>query len=368
MDQFDTGEQSAEALGFAEVLKDCLVHGVLVIDSRHRIVALNEEAGKLIGLDTSSLQGRGEEVLPEPFKELIHDTFTTQTTVAARKVTVSSQASPPRALRISSTFCPGLGGALSQAIILVHDLAAEHKLGGNMQRLDRLASIGTVSASMAHEIKNALVAVNTFVEDLLLRNKDSELAGLVTRELRRIDSIVSQMLKFAGPSKPTFSPSSLHRILDQSLRLVQPQLEAKQIRLRRSFTAPWDRLEGDDYQLEQAFVNLFMNAVAAMDPQGQLSVSTALASPDPTENLPADDTAPEPLLDVTIQDTGAGIAPENLSRLFEPFFTTKPHGTGLGLAITRRIVLEHRGKISVSSELKKGTTFQLLFPLLPARS
>jgi two-component system NtrC family sensor kinase len=229
-----------------------------------------------------------------------------------------------------------------------------------MQRLDRLASIGTLSASMAHEIKNALVAVNTFVQDLILRNKDAELAGLVSRELRRIDSIINQMLKFAGPAKPTFARISVHRILDQSLRLIQPQLERKQIRLRRSLAARHDKVEADHYQLEQAFLNLFLNAVAAMESQGELSVLTELVHQPPAP--PA--TGPsESLLQVSIGDTGVGIPSDDLPRLFEPFFTTRSQGTGLGLAITRRILLEHRARITVESELKKGTVFRILFPL-----
>ena len=142
---------------------------------------------------------------------------------------------------------------------------------------------------------------------------------------------------------------------------MQPQLEGKAIALSRSFQAAPDRLNGDDYQLQQAFVNLFLNALEAMGPNGTLSVATETISADarPARRGASADRAQ---LRVAVKDNGAGIPPENLARLFEPFFTTKPDGTGLGLPITRRIILEHRGTITVESQPGQGTAFQVLLP------
>jgi signal transduction histidine kinase len=242
-------------------------------------------------------------------------------------------------------------------VVMLNNLAPLGQIEQNLRRLDRLASIGIVSASMAHEIKNALVSVKTFVDLLLDRNRDSELTETVQREMQRIESIVRQMLRFAGPARPTFSPVRLHDVLDHSLRMVQRQLENKLISLNRSFRAAPDSVHGDDYQLEQAFVNLLLNAVEAMGPNGSLRVATELVAPPvfPKSNS-------SPLVRVTISDTGVGVAPENMIRLFEPFFTTKHDGTGLGLPITQRIVNEHHGDITVHSEPNKGTTFNILLP------
>jgi two-component system sensor histidine kinase HydH len=243
--------------------------------------------------------------------------------------------------------------------LVLRDLSSAKRFEHDMQRLERLATIGTLSASMAHEIKNALVAGKTFIELLVEKNQDAELAGIVRREMGRIDSIVSQMLKFAGPAKPSFTAIRLHEILEHSLRLVQTQMEGKSITLNRSFHAVPDLAKGDDYQLQQAFVNLFLNALEAMAPKGMLTVATetVFAAMTATSQNP-----PEATLRVTIKDTGAGIAPENLARLFEPFFTTKPSGTGLGLPITRRIIQEHGGAITVESLPHKGTTFSVVLP------
>jgi two-component system, NtrC family, sensor histidine kinase AtoS len=362
MEQSETSEPSAEALDFAKVVRNCLSCAVLAVDSRGLICGFSPEAERMTNLRATEVVGQAIQVLPTPLKELIDETFAANSAILDREITSTADDGVSLTLRASSTPCTGPGCQPVGVVVVMNEMAAAHQLGLNMQRLDRLASIGTLSASMAHEIKNALVAINTFIEDLIQRNKDSELAGLVHRELRRIDSIVSQMLKFAGPAKPTFARLSVHRVLDQSLRLIQPQIEAKQIRLRRSFGARPEIGGGDDYQLEQAFLNVLLNGIAAMEPHGQLSVSTErIDATAPNERSGAEPS--EPLVQVTITDTGEGIPAEHLVRLFEPFFTTKPHGTGLGLAITRRIILEHHGTISVESEVGKGTTFRIALPL-----
>jgi signal transduction histidine kinase len=248
-------------------------------------------------------------------------------------------------------------GRQTEVVVVVHDLSPLLLIEQNLRRLDRLASIGTFSASMAHEIKNALVAVKTFVELLTDSNRDSELAATVQRELQRIESIVRQVLKFAVPARPAFSPVRVHDVLEHSLRMVQKQIEGKLISLNRSFRAAPDYINGDDRQLEQAFVNLLLNAVESMGPNGSLHVTTELVSPQTSPKA-----MPSPHVRVTISDTGVGVTPEGMRRLFEPFFTTKEDGTGLGLPITQRIVKEHHGDISVQSEPNKGTTFNILLP------
>jgi signal transduction histidine kinase len=241
----------------------------------------------------------------------------------------------------------------------LNDLTSFRNLQHHTQHLERLASIGTLSAGLAHEVKNALVAVKTFVGMLIAQNKDAELAGIVNHEIGRIDSLVSQMLRFAGPGKPTLSTVHLHEVLEHSVRLIEPHLSGSQIELHKSFAAARDLVTGDSYQLEQAFLNLLFNAVEAMASGGKLSITTELVTP-PGADAPA---ASQPThLAVKIKNSGSGIPAEHLGRLFDPFFTTKTYGTGLGLSITRRIVQEHRGTISVESIPNEGATFTILLP------
>lgn len=362
IDRAGKAEESEQAPNFSEVLSDCLASGLVAVDGHNKIVAFNPRAELLTGLKADQVLHHSMDVLPAPLQEAIQETLRNGEPVLERQIILPIGDRGESTVRVSTALNRPANENTSGVFVVLNDLTSARRLEQSMRRLDRLASIGTLSASMAHEIKNALVAVRTFVDLLLQKNQDAELVDIVSREIRRIDSIVSQMLRFAGPAKPTFGHVHVHEILDQSLRLVQHQIEGRKISLSRSFAASPDLIKGDAYQLEQAFINLFFNALEAMGPSGELSVVSEIVSASlSSKDGPAGQN--QPLLRVAIRDTGVGIAPENLGRLFEPFFTTKPNGTGLGLSITRRIIQEHGGVINVESELNKGTTFTILLPL-----
>ena len=217
----------------------------------------------------------------------------------------------------------------------------------NLQRLDRLANLGLFSASIAHEIKNGLVAINTFCEVLLEKDENREMADVVRRELKRIDGLTTQMMRLASPKPPALAPVNAHSLLDLSLRLLEHQMNTRMITLRREYRAAPEMVHGDESRLQQAFMNLLLNAVEAMGHGGELTVATE-AAPGKVK--------------ISIRDTGAGISTENFAHLFETFFTTKKHGTGLGLSITRRVVEEHNGEIEVESEVGRGSTFIITLP------
>jgi len=223
-----------------------------------------------------------------------------------------------------------------------------------MQRLDRLANLGMLSAGMAHEIKNGMVAIQTFVDLLLEKNQDAELGEVVRHELKRINAIATQMLRIAAPNQAAFQTVRVHEVLDHSLRLLQPQISVKLISLKKHYYSDADAVHGDDAQLQQVFMNLLLNAVESMGLNGTLTVITKTTDGENGARV----------LNIQIEDTGVGIKPENLEHLFVPFFTTKRNGTGLGLAISHRIVLEHRGTISVRSEPGKCSVFSLSLPML----
>lgn len=222
----------------------------------------------------------------------------------------------------------------------------------NLQRLDRLANLGTLSAGIAHEIKNALVPIKTFIELMLRKSDDRELAAAVERELKRIDSMIIQMLRFAAPRPAAFAPVKVHDVLDVSLRLLQHQIAGKKISVTRHYRAAPATVPGDEAQLQQVVMNLLLNALEAMELNGALTIATEIAKEEARARF----------LKIVIQDTGAGIGRENLNRVFEPFFTTKKNGTGLGLAISQRLVWEHRGKIEAQSEIGKGSVFTVSLP------
>ena len=349
-----------EGLSFAKVLHDCLASGVVFIDGKKKVASLNDQARKILGLSPDQASLPQLATLPGALRAMARATLGSGQSPADRQVTI--RVGNRDTVIFHASAVPLQAGRKSSGVVLVlHDLTPARQVEQHIQQLDRLASIGTLAAGMAHEIKNALVAGKTFVDLLLERHQDAELVEVVRREMGRIDAIVSRMRSFAGSTRAAFTEVHLHETLEHSLRLVQPQMEAKLVSVNRSFRASPDVLNGDDYQLQQGFVNLFLNALEAMGPNGTLSVTTDIL-PSGAVSMKSPKAAGLAHIQLTIADNGIGIAPENMERLFEAFFTTKPNGTGLGLLITRRIIQEHRGTITVQSEPDKGTTFRILLP------
>jgi signal transduction histidine kinase len=326
-----------------------------------KVSLMTSEAAQILGLTGKQALETSVDLLPPPLKDIIEEVTHSGKPISKRQldVTISGR----RHFHLCVSVLPLRHGTEHAGLIVtLNDLTPARRLNQMLSRLDRLADLGTLSASMAHEIRNALVAGKTFVDLLVEKNKDDELTEVVQREVARIDMIVRGMLTFAGSSRASFRKLRLHDVLTNSLNLIQPQLNNRPITLEKAFEAAPDLLNGNEHELQQAFVNLFLNSVEAMSSAGTLTVRTDVVSArelaDEASEIPGN------AIRVRVQDTGSGIAPGELQRLFEPFFTTKDNGTGLGLAITKRIIQEHRGEIVVESVPGEGTTFSILLPAL----
>lgn len=351
-----------EGPGIASMLRDYLACGIMVVDARGKVVGLTPEARDALGLNTGPVRPLSLADLPKPIQSIIHDGAAGDA-IAEREMVVPGPEHERVHLAVSTLpHTPGKPGGVT---VVIRNLAPIRQLEFEMRRLDRLANIGTLSAGLAHEIRNALVAMRTFVDLLLEKNRDAELAEIVRRELGRVDSIVGQMLKFAGPAQPAFAPVRLHEVLEHALRMVHHRIESKLISFRREFRATPDAMTGDVRQLEQAFVNLFLNAIEAIGANGSLTVSTQLIPREPDGELHEGPSAGQDLR-VIIADSGVGISRQNIGRIFEPFFTTKKNGTGLGLPVAVRIIQEHHGSIQVESVTDQGTTVTVLLPVSQA--
>ncbi len=344
-----------QGVSFEDLLQTSYACGVVSIDAGGVVNFVSPEAEKILRLAGTN-KSRLTTKLPASLQALVQETQTSGLAITDRKIVLEPEWGPSPA--ISVTVMPAATRE-KKLIVLLKDFSPGKKLEQSLRRLDRLASAGTLSAGMAHEIRNALVAIKTFVDLLLEKNKEDELAEIVSHEMDRMVAMVSQILKFTVPTHPAFAPISVHKILDRCLLLAQHRVEGRQVTFERKLQAEKDVLEGDSYQLEQAFVNLLLNGVEAINGVGTLTVTTELIGP-PDGQLRGGES--RRWMRTRVSDTGAGITAENMERLFEPFFTTKQNGTGLGLAVTRRIIEEHHGTIQVESHAGKGTTFTVLLP------
>jgi two-component system NtrC family sensor kinase len=221
---------------------------------------------------------------------------------------------------------------------------------------ERLAHIGQLAAGVAHEINNPLQGIVTYSHLLLERaNTDDSCRESLTKIVKQADrcrGIIRGLLDFARQRKPDKRMSSVNRVLEECVALVDNQALFLNIRIVKQLSPELPRVLMDPSQIQQIFMNMIINAAEAMNGVGTLTLTT--------RQVP-DDNAVE----VQFSDTGHGIREEDLERIFDPFFTTKEvgHGTGLGLAISYGIIQEHKGTISVESQIGQGTTFFIRLPV-----
>ncbi|HMP90104.1 MAG TPA: ATP-binding protein [Kiritimatiellia bacterium] len=350
---------------YNDILLDRLVGGVIAVNADKCVTVFNREAQRLTGLDQQDVLGAGSSILPEILRKSLDLAFSNGGSRDVDAVLEGNRKSVP--IRYGSTLFHSHTGNVLGALVVFTDQTELKKLEQQIRRTDRLASLGTLAAGMAHEIKNPLVSMKTFTQLLPERYEDSDFRDTFSRllgdEVNRIDRIVNQLLRFARPTKPSLSPVSLHAIIDNTLNLVKQQLRQNNISLVREYGASVDRILGDNDMLIQALLNFFLNAIDAMTDQGELKVVTCIVKK-PTQQY---DLWGQPvttsLLRLTISDNGKGIDKEDMLHVFDPFFTTKATGTGLGLSVSHGIIHEHHGVIDVESELGNGTSFHIVFPL-----
>jgi signal transduction histidine kinase len=229
------------------------------------------------------------------------------------------------------------------------------RLETEVQRADRLASIGQLAAGVAHELNNPLTAVLTYGH--LLRRKinkeDPAQKSLdaIIQAGERCREIVRDLLDFARERRPAKTATNPNDVLKHVLDMIGNQLQIRKVRSTTSLLRELPHVWADPHELEQVFINICINALAAMEEGGTLAVAS---THDPSNDA----------VRITFEDTGAGIKPENLKRIFDPFFTTREvgQGTGLGLAVSQRIIDDHQGTITVESRPGEGTTFTITLP------
>ena len=353
---------------YNETLLENLTTGVIAAGADERVTVFNNEAGQITGLNPREIIDHALDRLPEGLRAMLRETLRTGDRQENGEL-ILPLGDHNAVVRASSSIFHGQQGEMLGALVVLTDITALKRLELQIRRSDRLASLGTLSAGMAHEIKNPLVSIKTFAQLLPERYQDSDFrdtfSNLIGHEIDRIDSLVNQLLRFARPAKPVLKPMHVHEVLEKSLRLVGHRLYQKEIKLTRCWEADVDTIRADADQLEQVFLNFFLNAMDAMKHGGELSVGTEIrAASEWVAAISGTNGDSHEVLRVTVRDDGEGIRSEDIPHVFDPFFTTKDYGTGLGLSVVHGIIQEHGGQIEVESELKKGTSFHILLPLV----
>ncbi|MDD5382519.1 MAG: ATP-binding protein [Candidatus Margulisbacteria bacterium] len=240
----------------------------------------------------------------------------------------------------------------------IDDLSEENRqLFRSLLQADKLAALGTLSAGIAHEIKNPLASIKGLTQVLEENLGDPEFIRkyqeIVPRQIDRLNSLVEKMMRLGQPQELVMQTVDLKSVIEDVLKLLENQLREKKILVELK-AEPLPELRGDAGQLSQVFTNFFLNAIQAMLDGGRLSVGMKV------EEMGR--------VCIEVSDNGAGIEADKLDKIFDPFFTTKNDGSGLGLAVVYRIIKEHNGDVQVESKPGKGTKFTVWLPIRPKRS
>jgi len=227
------------------------------------------------------------------------------------------------------------------------------EMESTLAQQEKMASLGVLSSGVAHEINNPLGVILGYAGYLegKMDPADPNFRYIqdIRKESKRCKVIVQDLLSYARTPPPALEETDLNALLEQIVDFAANHMDLHHVSLARDFAPELPRVRVDPDQMRQVAINLILNAGAAMEAGGTITVGTAVSEGG--------------FVDIAVRDEGAGIAPENLEKIFEPFFTTKARGTGLGLAITKRIVEQHHGRIMVESEIGKGTTVTVRLPI-----
>ena len=337
--------------------------GIVTINEDHIILSYNQGAEKIFGFARDEVIGRDLSILiPPPHKEKHRDYVrrymaTRDAHVIGKHVQLKAQRKNGEEFPISISFSVAdIGGNLYFTGI-VRDISEYVELEEKVRQNERLAAIGNTVSQIVHEIKNPLMIIGGFAKQLLktqtLDSKGSQKLTIITEEVSRMESLMSEMRDFSRPQNLKREPGRIETLVQEVIHYYVDIFKEKGIELVLLPVKPLPAYNLDYQQLKQVLINLIKNASEAMPQGGSITVSVDRRPPD---------------LIITVADTGEGMPPDVAENIFTPYFTTKSKGSGLGLAISRNIIRAHNGDIKVESQPGKGSTFTIRLPLAETES
>ncbi len=349
------GQRTAEAMTERMLLS--LPDGLILFDASGRISHINEVACQWLQLRDPPL-GRTYEILPDNLAllagRLLEEPFLPDTELDLHV----GDSTIPLSVRGGPVETPDEGRVGS--IMILRDLSERKHLEDEIRRREKMAAVGTLAAGVAHEIRNPLSSIKGYATYFGARfpdgSEDREAARVMVGEVERLNRVITDLIELARPASIQRRPTDLRLLVEDIIRLLRPDAEARNVRIRLEVLHGDGRtgadvpplVDVDPDRLRQALLNLCLNALDAMPEGGDLTLT-----------LHAGDSH----MILEAHDTGVGIAPDILATIFDPYFTTKGHGTGLGLATVHKIVEAHGGHIMAMSTPGAGTTFRLFLPL-----
>lgn len=361
---YDSTKRTLEEVkGLARNILESIPTGVLTVNPNGVITVINPTAEAVLKRSAADLLGNSYETVfaeGETIRAVLEGALRHHQHVSQKDLPYESQDRTVHTIRVSTAELTGDDAEPAGVILQAQDVTDWLALEQRVRVADKLAALHTLSAGVAHELRNPLSAMDLNLH--LLEEELRERASLpeqgarylhvLNAECHRLSVILDNFMKFARPGSVGLHEVNISALIEHIMALMQFEAEERKIRLEQAVDEPLPSLLGDETAISQVLVNIVVNAFHAM-PNGGLCRVAA-------EARHANGTG---WLIVSVKDTGIGIKKEELARVFEPFYTTKSSGTGLGLAIAYRIMEDHGGTIRVSSTPGIGTTAVLTFPV-----
>ena len=328
---------------------------ILTLDMFGNIISFNQATASFFKKKPALLHGQPFNVImqwpPNTIIDCLNQLYTTKQSIVKEHIVKING----RPHWLNTKLMPlYLGEEIKEILCIARDITKEKLVQEQLSNAEKMASLGTLAAGVAHEINNPLGIIIGFGE-LLLENTPRETQAyqdikLILKHALHCKSIVQNLLNFARPTEDLSKAIDINEAIKEVINVVRHTLEINNIQMKIEFASSLPLVQGDKKQLQQVFLNLIINAMDAMPDGGELSITTRLDE--------------QQAIEVLFQDTGCGIKEEDLGKIFDPFFTTKPEGrgTGLGLSISYSIISKHNGRIRCESEENKGATFIIDLP------
>jgi len=343
---------------------------IVALNIEGRVTLINKMGCEVLGYKEEEIIGKNwfDFCIPAKTRHKVREVFLKlmagETEIAEYyENPISIRSGDERIIVWHSTIVRDKKGRIIGTLSSGEDITERKRTEAELLRSEKLASVGQLAAGVAHEVNNPLAGILVYIKLLLKKYKQKKLQTeqteeqlkKIARETERCSSIIKNLLDFSRQTEVTLRPVDINKVIEATFSIVGHQINLKNIRLEKKLMRYLPLIQGDFDQIQQALMNIVLNAAQAMPNGGDLAVTTSVAN-----RVKIDDSIKDAIR-IDISDTGIGIPKENLKKLFTPFFTTKEtgKGVGLGLSVVHGIIERHHGKIEIESNPGAGTTFSL---------
>ena len=353
MHSYRAAKQSLQdTSAFANEVVRHLPVGLIATDRSGRVTFFNAAAEKISNIDKNLIQNRNPDALLPQKLCGIPKKLDQGEVISEREMECTFAADKVVPISISAASIANDEGEYLGQVLIMRDLSEIRRLQEEVRRQEKLAAMGGLAAGVAHEVRNPLSSIKalaTYFSGQFANGSEShEAAKVMIQEVDRLNRVITELLEFSRPTDLKKQTSDVGLLVTRSIQLVQQDALNKNIDIHVETGDEICPVRVDPDRLTQCLLNLYLNAIQAMEKGGTLTVTSSAGENDH--------------FDITVRDTGKGISPEQIKHIFDPYYTTKSKGTGLGLAIVHKIVEAHGGRITVESSIGEGASFSLSVP------